>query len=132
MHFITISRKTGANGSEISKQVAEKLGYHFYDTEAIEKTAREMGFLESVREIDERVPSLFQRIFSHRPIIDLDRLNSVLYELAGRGDAVFLGREGQVLLRDFNCALHIRVTASPDKRMQNLIERGITREAASK
>ena len=132
MHFITFSRKMGANGTAIAKQVAEKMGYRFYDTEAIENAAREMGFLKNVKEIDEKAPSLFQRLFSHKPAIELDRLNSVVYELAGRGDAVFLGRGGQILLRDFNCALHVRVTASPEKRIQNLIERGITQEAASK
>src|SRR4030043_316707 len=83
-------------------------------------------------EIDEKPPSLSQRLFSHKPAIELDRLNSVVYELAGRGDAVFLGRGGQILLRDFNCALHIRVTASVEKRIQNLIARGMNREAASK
>ena len=132
MHFITFSRKMGANGTAIAKQVAEKMGYRLYDTEAIENAAREMGFLKNVKEIDEKAPSLFQRLFSHKPAIELDRLNSVVYELAGRGDAVFLGRGGQILLRDFNCALHVRVTASPEKRIQNLIERGITQEAASK
>lgn len=132
MHFITFSRKMGTNGTEIARQVAEKLGYHFYDTEAIESAAREMGFLENVKEIDAKVPSLFQRLFSHKPAIELDRLNSVVYELASRGDAVFLGRGGQILLRDFNCALHIRVTASLGKRIQNLIERGVHREVALK
>jgi cytidylate kinase len=132
MHFITISRKMGTYGSEIARQVANKLGYEFYDTEAIEKAAREMGFVESVKEIDKKAPSLFQRVFSHRPAIDLDRLNSVIYELASRGNAVFLGRGGQVLLRDFNCALHVRVTASLEKRLQNLVKRGMDREAASK
>jgi cytidylate kinase len=132
MHFITFSRKMGANGTAIAKQVAEKMGYRFYDTEAIENAAREMGFLKNVKEIDEKAPSLFQRLFSHKPAIELDRLNSVVYELAGRGDAVFLGRGGQILLRDFNCALHVRVTASLEKRIQNLIERGMHRGAASK
>ncbi len=132
MHFITFSRKMGANGTAIAKQVAEKMGYRFYDTEAIENAAREMGFLKNVKEIDEKAPSLFQRLFSHKPAIELDRLNSVVYELAGRGDAVFLGQGGQILLRDFNCALHVRVTASLEKRIQNLIERGMHREAASK
>jgi cytidylate kinase len=130
MHFITFSREMGTNGTEIAKQVASQLGYQFYDTEAIEKGAREMGFFESVKEIDEKVPSLFQRIFSHRPTIELDRLNSVVYEFASGGDAVFLGRGGQVLLRDFNCALHVRVTASFEKRIQNLVDRGMHREAA--
>jgi cytidylate kinase len=132
MHFITFSREMGTNGTEIARQVANNLGYQFYDTEAIEKEARKMGFFESVKEIDDKAPSLFQRIFSHRPTIELDRLNSVVYELASRGDAVFLGRGGQILLRDFNCALHIRVTASLEKRVQNLAKRGMHRDAASK
>lgn len=132
MFFITFSRKMGTNGTEIARQVANKLGYQFYDTEAIENAAREMGFLENIKEIDEKAPSLFQRLFSHKPAIELDRLNSIIYELVGRGDAVFLGRGGQILLRDFNCALHIRVTASLEKRIQNLVERGMHREAASK
>jgi cytidylate kinase len=132
MHFITFSRKMGANGTEIAKQVADKMGYDFYDTEAIERTAREMGFLESLKEINEKVPSLFQRVYSHKPAIELDRLTSVVYELAKKGDAVFLGRGSHILLKSFNCALHIMVTASPEKRIQNLIERGFHREAALK
>jgi cytidylate kinase len=132
MHFITFSRKMGTNGTEIAEQVAAKLEYKFFDTEAIENAARETGFFENVKEIDEKAPSLFQRLFSHKPAIELDRLNSVVYELASRGDAVFLGRGGQILLRDFNCALHIRVTASLGKRIQNLVERGMHREVALK
>jgi len=132
MYFITFSRKMGANGTEIARQVAEKIGYDFYDTEAIEKAAREMGFLENLKEINEKVPSLFQRVYSHKPAIELDRLTSVVYELAKKGNAVFLGRGSHILLKSFNCALHIMVTASPEKRIQNLIERGFHREAALK
>jgi cytidylate kinase len=120
----------GTSGSEIARRVADALQYSLYDTEAIENAAREMGFLEDVKEADEKVPSLFERLFSHRPEIHLDRLNSVIYELASRGNAVFLGRGSHILLRTFTCALHIRVTASLDKRIQNLMERGFDREAA--
>jgi cytidylate kinase len=132
MHFITFSRKMGTNGTEVARQVANKLGYQFYDTEAIENAAREMGFLENVKEIDEKAPSLFQRLFSHKPAIELDRLNSIVYELAKKGSAVFLGRGGHILLKSFNCALHIRVTASIERRVQNLIQRGFHREGALK
>src|SRR4030042_6208046 len=132
MHFITFSRKMGTNGTEIARRVAEKMGYNFYDTEAIENAAREMGFLENVKEIDEKVPSLFQRLFSHKPAIELDRLNSVIYELAKKGNAVFLGRGSHILLKSFSCALHIRVTAAVERRVQNLIERGFRRETALK
>jgi predicted RNA binding protein YcfA (HicA-like mRNA interferase family) len=110
MCFITFSRKMGTNGHEIARRVADQLGYKLYDTEAIENAAREMGFLKDVRKIDEKVPSLFERLFSHRPEMHLDRLHSVIYELASRGNAVFLGRGSHILLRAFKCALHIRVT----------------------
>lgn len=132
MHFITFSRKMGTNGSEIARKVADKLGYKFYDTEAIDKAAVEMGFLESVKGMDEKAPSLFQRIFSHKPAIALDRMNSVIYELAERGDAVFLGRGSHILLRSFECALQVRVTASVERRVQNLVARGFHRDAAGR
>jgi cytidylate kinase len=132
MYFITFSRKMGTNGTEIARQVANKLRYQFYDTEAIENAAREMGFLENIKEIDEKAPSLFQRLFSHKPAIGLDRLTSLIYELARKGNAVFLGRGSHILLKSFSCALHIRVTASVERRVQNLIERGFHREGALK
>lgn len=132
MHFITISRKMGTNGHAIAKRVAEKLGYTLYDTEAIENAALEMGFLKDIKEADEKVPSLFQRLFSRQPEAHLDRLQSVIYELASRGNALFLGRGSHVLLRNFKCALQVRLTASPEKRIQNLMERGCLKEAAVK
>ncbi len=132
MYFITFSRKMGTNGTEIARQVSDKLGYQFYDTEAIENAAMEMGFLKNIKEIDEKAPSLFQRLFSHKPAIGLDRLTSLVYELAKKGNAVFLGRGSHILLKSFSCALHIRVTASVEKRAKNLIGRGFTREGALK
>jgi cytidylate kinase len=132
MYFITFSRKMGTNGSEIAKRVANQLGYRLFDTEDIENTAREMGFLESVREIDEKPPSMFKKIFSYRPTVDLDRLDSVIYKLASQGNSVFLGRGSHILLGTFKCALHVRVTASLNKRIQNLVERGFHREVAVK
>jgi cytidylate kinase len=132
MYFITLTRKMGTNGTEIGSRVAKELQYNLYDKEAIESAAREMGFLEDVRALDERSPSLFERLFSHRPEIHLDRLSSVIYELASRGNAVFLGRGSHILLRELKCAFHIRVTASLEKRIQNLVERGFQREIAAK
>jgi cytidylate kinase len=132
MDFVTFSRELGTGGGEIAEQVAKKLGYNFIDTKAIEKTARDMGFLESVEEVDERTPSFFRRFLSHKPSIELDRLNSIIYELARQGNTVFLGRGGQILLNSFDCALHVRVVASRPKRVQNLMEKGYAKEAAVK
>jgi cytidylate kinase len=132
MYFITISRKMGTSGHAIAQRVADELGYKLYDTEAIENAAREMGFLKDIKKADEKVPSLFERLFSHQPEAHLDRLQSVIYELASRGNAVFLGRGSHILLRNFKCALQIRVTASLENRIQNLMGRGCLREAAIK
>jgi cytidylate kinase len=132
MKWITFSRKMGTHGSEIARRVASELGYRFYDTKAINHMAKELGFLGSVREIDEKVPSIFDRLFSHRPMVYLERLYSVIYELAKQGDAVFLGRGSHILLRDFPCTLHVRVTASPEKCICTLMDQGLNREAAAR
>ncbi len=131
MYFITFTRKMGAGGSEIAWRVATQLGYSFYDTEAIGNAAREMGFMKDVAEVDERAPSLFERFFfSREGEIHLDRLSSVIYELASKGSAVFLGRGSHALLRDFECALHVRVTASLERRLRNLVADGLQEEVA--
>ena len=60
MKLITFSRQLGSGGGEIAAQVAEKLNYTLHDTESIDNAAREMGFLDSVEEIDEKKPSFFE------------------------------------------------------------------------
>jgi cytidylate kinase len=132
MYFITFTRRTGTDGAEVARNVAAQLGYNFYDTEAIENAAREMGFLEDVKDVDEKAPPLFERFFSHRPEIHLARLTSVIHMLASRGNAVFLGRGSHVPLRFLTCALHVRITASLEKRLRNLLARGFQKEAALK
>lgn len=130
MHFITFSRKMGTKGTEIAKLVAKELQYDFYDTEDIETKAKEMGFLDDIREVDDKAPPPLKRFFSYRPEICLDHLYAVIYELARRGSAVLLGRGGNMLFRSIPHALHIRIVASPEKRILNLVERGYKREAA--
>jgi cytidylate kinase len=132
MKWITFSRKMGTKGSDVAKQVAKELGYRFYDTKAINHMAQTLGFLESVREADERVPSLFQRIFSQKPTVYLERLYSVLYELAKQGNAVFLGRGSHILFRGFEGPLHVRVTASLERRIRTLMGQGLNRDAAAR
>ncbi|OPY62672.1 MAG: cytidylate kinase [Syntrophorhabdaceae bacterium PtaU1.Bin034] len=130
MNFITFSRKMGTKGTEVAKIVAKELGYRFHDTEDIERKAQEMGFLDDIRTVDDKAPPPFKRFFSYRPEISLDRLHVVIYELARQGNAVILGRGGNMLFRSLPHTLHIRVIASQEKRVRNLIERGYTREAA--
>jgi cytidylate kinase len=132
MDFVTVSRELGSGGADIAKQLANKLGYNFVDTQAIDDMAREMGILESVEKADEKAPSFFQRVLSHKPSIRTDHLHSVIFDLAKRGDSVFLGRGAQILLKSFDCALHVRVVASRPTRIRNLVARGYSEEAAAR
>ncbi len=130
MKFITISRQLGSNGAIIAREISEKLGYKFHDTASIDNVAREMGFLDSVADSDERTPSFFRRFFSPKPAINQARLNSVIYELARQGNGIFLGRGGHILLKSFSCALNLRVIASQQKRIHNLLQRGFNEQSA--
>jgi cytidylate kinase len=130
MYFITFSRQVGAKGTDIAKLVAKELQYNFYDTADIERKAIELGYLNDIREVDEKTPSLFKQIFSRQPEIWLEHLYTAIYDLSRQGNAVILGRGGNILFRTIPQALHVRVIASQETRINNFLERGYQREDA--
>ncbi len=134
MHFITISEMLGTNGEKISKKVAQEMKYPFIGKEELEKAAAEMGFLSDVQKVDEeRNPPLLERLFSERPKIYVERMQAAIYEIARKGDAVFWGRGSMSLLHSFNCALHVLVTGSLEKRIERVMEESqVGREIAEK
>ena len=121
MYFITFSELLGTNGRKIAYEVAKKINYTFYGEEELVKAASEMGFLSDIQHLDEKGPPLLERFFTDKPKIYLDRLQSVIYELAEKGDAVFFGRGSQLLLKSFDCALHVLVTGSMEKRIERVM-----------
>jgi cytidylate kinase len=122
---------SGTHGEKIAKQVAKKLGYPFYGEEELLKAADEMGFLDDVKKLNEKGPSLLEKFFSERPKIYLNRLQSVIFEVAKKGDAVFFGRGSQLLLHSFDCAFHVLLTGSTEKRVQRVMEENhVSREMA--
>ena len=128
-----MSEMSGTHGENIARQVAKKLGYTFYGEEELYKAADEMGFLDDVRKLDEKSPSLLEKFFSERPKIYLNRLQAVIFEVAKKGDAVFFGRGSQLLLHSFDCAFHVLLTGSKEKRVQRVMEeKQAGREVAEK
>ena len=133
MYFITISEMMGTQGEKIARQAAERLNYSFYGEDELMKSASEMGFLKDVKELGAKGPGLFEKFFSERPKVSLDRLQSVIYEVAKNGNAVFFGRGSQLLLRSFDCALHVFVTGSTERRIERVMEgHKVGREIAEK
>jgi len=45
--IITVSREFGSGGRTIGKQIAERLGYAYYDKDLVKKIASESGLTES-------------------------------------------------------------------------------------
>ena len=134
MHFITISEMLGANGEKIARKVAEELKYSFIGKQELEKAAAEMGYLSDVQKVDEeKNPPVIERFFSERPRIYVERMQATIYEIATKGDAVFFGRGSMLLLHSFNCALHVLLTGSLERRIERVTdERQMEREMAEK
>jgi cytidylate kinase len=133
MYFITISEMIGTNGENIARKASEELKYTFYGEKELFDAASEIGFLSDVKKLDEKAPALLERFFSEKPKIYLDRLQSIIYEVAKKGNVVFFGRGGKFLLQSFDCAFHILVTGSMEKRIKRVMEeKQVGKEVAEK
>jgi cytidylate kinase len=133
MYFVTISEMFGTKGAQIAQQVAKGLNYAYYGEAELLKFAEEIGFFADVKKLDEKGPHLLERFFSEKPRVYLDRLQSVIFEVAKKGNALFFGKGSQLLLNAFNCALHVLVTGSMEKRIQQVMEeKRVDREVAEK
>ncbi len=59
--------------------------------------------------LDEKAPGFLDKFMGSRPQVFLDILESVIYEVARKGEGVIIGHGSQMLLRNFDCAFHVRV-----------------------
>ena len=133
MNFITISEMLGTNGEAIARKVAKIMDYPFYGKEELFKAADGMGLLHGIEKVEIKSPPLLEKFFSDQPKIYLDRFQSVIYEVAKNGNALFFGKGSTILLRSFNCALHVFVIGSTEKRIQRVMETNkVGREVAEK
>jgi cytidylate kinase len=106
----------------------------FFDDERLYQEAIRMGIHpEEWKAIDEKAPGLFERMRGHRPQLYLDLMETVVYEVARRGEGVIVGHGSQVLLREFGCALHVLIHASRSYRIRQLMhERGLSQPVAER
>ena len=122
MNFITISEMIGAQGRMIAREVASTLNYTYYGREALMRAADEMGILSDMLSMELKNPPLLEKFLTDKPKIHLDRFQALIYEVAKKGNAVFFGKGSQLLLSSFDCALHVLVTGSVEKRKKRVME----------
>jgi CMP/dCMP kinase len=143
MPFVTVSRMYGAGGSEIAARVAQTLGWSLFDNAVIDAVAERSGLTKAeVRERDERVPSIVERIATtlslgtpeSMPVIPetpllmteerlVDITRRVIEEAVQQGPAVFVGRGVQFLLANRHDSLHVFCYASRAKLIEGAINR---------
>ena len=126
--IITISREFGSGGRTIGRQVAEKLGYKFYDAEIIDRVIEKSGLSrEIVEKYDEYATHKSSFLYS----IAINSANAssdsyhgssfasqvhiaqiqVINEIAKEGNCVIIGRGADYILRDRDDVLNVFVYA---------------------
>jgi len=145
MHtIITIGRSFGSAGGHIGHAIGKKLGIPFYDNALISKVAEEEGYSKSLfAQAEEKSLFSFSSFFASSRLGYMDggyvndnvlfKIQSeVIRNIASKGDAIFIGRCADYILRDMDC-LNVFVTAPEDYRIQRLIEtEGISADEAEK
>ena len=134
MPLITITQNFGSNGLAIARKVAEELGWELFDDQKLHELVQRQGIsAQEISQLDEKSPGYWDLFFRSRPQIYLNVLESVVYEVAHRGEGIIIGHGSQLLLRDFDCAFHVRILTLEGRRADKLVaEQGISREAAIK
>jgi cytidylate kinase len=112
---ICISRTTGAEGEELAKIVAEKLGYRYVDDEIVIRAAQLAGV--SPKTIAESEHS--DASTSYAQVIE-----QVIRETAEEGDVVIVAHGASIPLAGRPDVLRVLVTASPETRASRLASDG--------
>lgn len=134
MSLITITRGMGCGGEKIAAIVAEKLKVDLFDDIRLQEEAIKMGVpSDDLKGLDEKAPGFFDLLFGQNPEVYKDILESIIFGVAKKGEGVIIGHGSHFLLRDFNCALHVHLTASESFRVQQVMkERGLEQDIAKK
>lgn len=134
MSLITISHSTGSGGHEIAQMVSRSLELELFDDMRLQQEASKLGISrDDIGGMSEKAFGLFDQILSRKPEMYLEFMEALIYEVARKGQGVIIGHGSQILLRDFDCALHVYIQASETKRIDVFKNRNnLSREAAEK
>ena len=152
VRIITIEREYGSGGALIARQLAERLGWKFWDQEITAEIARVARVTPKAAErCDERVDSLVYRLFKvyargsyerALPIegeaegFDTDRMVSLLHtvieDVASRGDCVIVGRGSSYILRNRPDAAHFFIYAPLEEKIRRVRNIGKSDQEARK
>jgi cytidylate kinase len=151
MRAITISREYGSGGSEIAARLAKRLEWQVIDHAIVERVARALGTsqeeAEAHDEHTERVLTwvlnslqcLYPAFTASAPPGAVlsneayrDAVERIVRAAVARGRVVIVGRGSQVLLAERRDVLRVRIIASLEQRIANVMQReGLNQWAAA-
>lgn len=138
--IITIGREFGAEGHEIGKELAKRLGFDFYDKDMLALAAKRSGI-----DINELAPS-DESIMGHflSPYLTIGKLSpskgeqlfqvqtDIIRDLAAKGACVIIGRLADYILKDYPGCLKVFVYAPLEKRIEIIKNKHQIDEASAK
>ena len=144
--IITISRQFGSGGRSIAKAVAEKLGYDYYDSELVERVAKETGFSqEYIADAGEYAPgrSILSYALSNSTPHSGSVMNAtdylwstqcrIIMEIADKGNCVIVGRCADYILRNREDCLNVFIYADTAYKAKRIVELyGVTDKSPEK
>lgn len=120
MAIITVSRQLSSLGDEISRKIAEKVGYRFFGRAEIEKRILELGFPENkLRKFDEKRLGFLANLTRSRDEY-LNYLVTAVLEAAFEDNCVIVGRGSFIILKDLENHLSCRFIADAALRSERL------------
>lgn len=133
--IITISREFGSGGRTIGKEVAQKLGYSYYDKELVRQVAVETGFDEKyIEQAGEYAPSKNWLSFGFAARGSQGAMEGmsandflwaiqcrVIRSLAEKEPCVIVGRCADYILKDRKDCLHAFIHADMDFRANRIV-----------
>ncbi len=149
INVITVEREYGSGGGKIARMLSERLGWSLWDREITNEIARRLKCdAHSVEEREERLDPTYYRLLkvfmrgsyeasfsgSNLELLDAEGLfrlfETVVKEIAKRGNCVIVGRASSYYLRDYKNALRVFVYAPPEDKIRRLTVQGRTRREA--
>jgi cytidylate kinase len=151
-NVVTFTFEVGTGGFAIAHQVAERLGFNYFDWEITSEAARLAGVTPEAMAASERMPSFLERMMRRlfpttlmgpeegamvmptepelmeAAVQGMSSENyrafieRVVREIAVRGDAVIVGHAAGAILKTSAAALKVLVHGSIEKRIARLIQ----------
>jgi cytidylate kinase len=131
-YVITIGRQFASGGTDIAKELANRLGIEFYDAELLCERAKEIGIEEGIFNAFDERPSqsfLFSMVMNPYAIDNsineaklIEAQRKVICDASNKSSCVIVGRRADKILEDYDNLVSIFISADIDDRVKKYLE----------